>query len=384
MQRHGILHSLITDLFIRYGRFLRYFPPLKRYHHPEIVGKVHSDIIDGLAYKFFLRIPRLNGAVAHNFAGQRIQQRATKIFQNDPPKVIYGFDTAMHTLMVALGNTKNRPMFVQEQCIAPRATWIASQRDDQGIDPAVHATTPDAWSSAVEQLEWQLADVVVCPSSYVRDELIAHGCDRNKIELVPYGFDSRASIAMSNELRPNRTLRVVTVGTVGQRKGFHDIRTVAQEMVGQAEFHLLGAISVSSKDAATCPSNMHLHGPVPFDKVVKELQCADVYFLPSYHEGSATSVYEAMAYGLPCITTRQAGSPIRNGEGGWVHEAGDIFGFLRSMVIYKENQHLIIEHGKANQRLSEKYSISAYGDKLANVISNRYSFFVKTSTAISS
>ena len=51
---------------------------------------------------------------------------------------------------------------------------------------------------------------------------------------------------------------------------------------------------------------------------LEHLAKADVYVFPSLAEGCASSGMEAMAAGLPVITTRESGLPIRHGENGWL------------------------------------------------------------------
>ena len=51
---------------------------------------------------------------------------------------------------------------------------------------------------------------------------------------------------------------------------------------------------------------------------------ADVFVFPSLFEGSAVVTYEAMACGLPCIVTAEAGSVVRHGRDGLIVPARDI------------------------------------------------------------
>ena len=49
-----------------------------------------------------------------------------------------------------------------------------------------------------------------------------------------------------------------------------------------------------------------------------EMARADIFCLPSLAEGSATSIFEAMANGLPVVTTLSSGSVVADGVEGFI------------------------------------------------------------------
>lgn len=54
-------------------------------------------------------------------------------------------------------------------------------------------------------------------------------------------------------------------------------------------------------------TDITFYGNVSGNDLIKRFRDADVYILPSYGEGMATSVLEAMAFGLPVLTTPKGG-----------------------------------------------------------------------------
>jgi glycosyltransferase involved in cell wall biosynthesis len=57
---------------------------------------------------------------------------------------------------------------------------------------------------------------------------------------------------------------------------------------------------------------------VPRNEMPHAYQQGDVFVLPTLFEGSALSVFEALASGLPVVTTPNAGSVVRDGVDGFV------------------------------------------------------------------
>ena len=63
---------------------------------------------------------------------------------------------------------------------------------------------------------------------------------------------------------------------------------------------------------------------MPFHEVHALFQDADILVYPSLHEGSAFVTYEALASGLPVITTPNAGSVVRDGVEGYIVPVRDV------------------------------------------------------------
>jgi glycosyltransferase involved in cell wall biosynthesis len=159
------------------------------------------------------------------------------------------------------------------------------------------------------------SDFFVCPSSCVQADLVVnYGVDTRSTALVPYGV-SPAIL----EHRPSPTRgRVLFVGSAELRKGIHYLALAAERLRMKKfnlEFRIAGNVS---RAVAQQPACRHLTfiGRIPRVSISKEFQSADVFVLPTLAEGSAEVTYEALASGLPVITTKSAGSVVRHGVEG--------------------------------------------------------------------
>lgn len=123
------------------------------------------------------------------------------------------------------------------------------------------------------------------------------------------------------------------LGRLGERKGVPDlIRAVAQLVPQFPDLRLIlagdGAIDAARAQAQQLgiAAQVELPGWIDGKAKLDYLRRANVYVLPSYAEGLPMSVLEAMAHGLPIVSTRVGGIPeaVADGVEGFLIEAGDI------------------------------------------------------------
>ncbi|MBO5452406.1 MAG: glycosyltransferase family 4 protein [Clostridia bacterium] len=94
------------------------------------------------------------------------------------------------------------------------------------------------------------------------------------------------------------------VGGVVTRKGCYHILDMARHF-SDIEFRLVGTVGVPFENV---PDNFKLLGEKKKPEVAEEMKNADIFLFPSYFqgEGFSNALAEAMAKGLPCITTKWA------------------------------------------------------------------------------
>jgi glycosyltransferase involved in cell wall biosynthesis len=75
-------------------------------------------------------------------------------------------------------------------------------------------------------------------------------------------------------------------------------------------------------------------GPLGADGLVRELQTADVYVLPSHIENQPNSLLEAMLLGVPCVAAAVGGVPelIAHGRSGLIYHDSDAFALAAAVA----------------------------------------------------
>jgi glycosyltransferase involved in cell wall biosynthesis len=201
-----------------------------------------------------------------------------------------------------------------EQIIAPREIVDRLTEAEAMRHPDWGETfEPDPLAGAFaerEKAEWASADIVVCPSEFVRSGIAAVGGPVERCVIVPYGVDARFLLPPRGRHR-TRPLRVLTVGAVGLRKGSPYVLEAAKRLRGAAEFRLVGPAALPPPITRMLSASLDMTGQIPRSEIARHYAWADVFLLPSVCEGSATAIYEALAAGLPVTPFHPVDSPAQ-------------------------------------------------------------------------
>ncbi len=169
--------------------------------------------------------------------------------------------------------------------------------------------------------ELERADVVLCPSTFVRDTMVQNGIPEEKCFVSPFGVDT--SVFKPRSVPPPRT-RFVCVGTVCLRKG-HQYLFRAFERVKarlpRAELVCVGEVKCDFRREWPQWKNTCQHiENMAHAELAALLQSATAFVLPSLEEGFARVLAEAMGAGLPIIATHESGAStlIQDGVQGFL------------------------------------------------------------------
>jgi glycosyltransferase involved in cell wall biosynthesis len=103
------------------------------------------------------------------------------------------------------------------------------------------------------------------------------------------------------------------------------------------------------------------------------LCAADVYALPSRHEGFAVAPLEAMACGLPVVAADASGVadllPGGEADGGLIVPREDPAALAGALLRVLDDEGLARQLGaRARQRVEQEYSLEVVGSQLGNFI----------------
>lgn len=139
---------------------------------------------------------------------------------------------------------------------------------------------------------------------------------------VPNFLNDAYIIEQPKEIR-EELKKAFFVGRVSVAKGAREMFEVAKRCP-DIQFLLAGALG-EGVDTWEKPENIVLLGSTKHDQVLSLMDESDVFFFPSHSEGFSIALTEAMARGLPTVTTKVgANADMLEDQGGIVVSVGDV------------------------------------------------------------
>lgn len=197
------------------------------------------------------------------------------------------------------------------QMHAHRIRWVALVHHplhmETGLDEAARKQLLDDETVALQSA----TQVVVTSGSTVQD-VVTMGVPPERIAVVEPGTDPQ-TLPTERSGGPIQTVRLLCVATVTPRKG-HAVLLQALAGLGHQtwELHNVGSLDrdpqLSSRlqtmsDEGALAGRVFWYGAVDGDALHAHYAQADLFVLPSLHEGFGMVVTEAVSHGLPVLTT---------------------------------------------------------------------------------
>jgi glycosyltransferase involved in cell wall biosynthesis len=110
---------------------------------------------------------------------------------------------------------------------------------------------------------------------------------------------------------------------------------------------------------------------VPRDCVGELYSAADVFVLPTVSDGFAITQLEAMAHGVPVITTPNCGEVVEHGRNGYVVPARDARALADAILEFVRNPGLAAAMRPACIARAAEFSPDAYRSRLIEIIGRR-------------
>lgn len=188
---------------------------------------------------------------------------------------------------------------------------------------------PTPWMIAREEREYELADRIYVPSTFVKETFIAEGVSAGKVTVIPLGVQTETFRPSTEEMEARRLrilsqepLSVLNVGTFSLRKGMWDMAKVITALQGENFcFRFVGPVAPEAMRLVPRLKPYATFTPKqPQRKLPAYYAGADLFILPTIEDGYPVVLAQASAAGLPILTTPNgAGTDlVRPNQTGWV------------------------------------------------------------------
>jgi len=206
------------------------------------------------------------------------------------------------------------------------------------------------------------ADSVIVPSNYLANMVKNWGVPEGKIIVVYNGVDFKPLDINKEEARKKIGIAgniILSIGRLVPWKGFRMLIKIMSALFEINQFFRLVIIGdgPERKTLESIVKNMHLENKVYVvgKKSKEELAlfsaAADIFVLNTAYEGFSHQILEAMAAGVPVVTTAVGGNRevVRQGENGFMVKYNDEFNLIEAIKTVWQTPELrerFVEEGK--------------------------------------
>lgn len=343
---HGMLAALVTDFWNPFGNLSVAIARKSKWKGlQDLAGRNHTDLLSNKVFThpalgIEAKIRRLRITTRQDLfldyvrEGRAFAEACARQMKNFSFDTYFGFSSAsLEALEFARKVGKFGvidqidPARVEDEIVAEeRRRFPALERD--------HSRIPESYLARLDA-EWETAHRVIVNSSWCRSALIKQGVPPDKLKIVPLPF--RAVISAKPRVW-KQPMKVLWLGTLCLRKGIYYALEAARLLrAAPLEFTIAGDHSVDL-GRIRVPSNVTILGRVPRIHAAELYKSHDLFILPTLSDGFAITLVEAMAYGLPVISTNRCGEVVQEGVSGHLIPAADAEKLAEALLSFVEDK----------------------------------------------
>ena len=166
------------------------------------------------------------------------------------------------------------------------------------------------------------------------------------------------------KITPNPAQTILFMGQLSYRKGIFDLIDAFFQLADKfpkSRLIVAGSgpprvIHALKKKAKNLKKQVKFAGAVSYQNKHEIFSKANIFCLPSYADASPGVLMEAMASGLPIITTYEADPLIKNGKDGLLIKAGDKKALADAIDQLLSDRRFARQLGQAAQKKASRYS----------------------------
>lgn len=396
LQKAGILKHLYTDAYVNH----REARLLQRLARDGRIGKLarqalsrHNAELDyekvtrftGLGVRYYRSLRRASTSVENQYRafieyGNEFNRAILR--QGLPDSThIFAFDHAALGLFQSM-EVKGRTRVLEQIYPAIHAERLEQEEEEYWPGWSVAPQTPFYNSSLFQKWreiqleEWRLADSIIVASDYSK-EAIAHTLPelKPKLRKVPLTVNLNSYLPFQHIRRHpegRRPLRVLFAGNVNLRKGLPYLLSAFDKIDPRlARLTVVGGIQLQEKILRPYQDRIDFCGIVPHVQMPQIYHDADVFIFPTISDGFGAVMLEAMATGLPVISTNNCGDIVEDGVNGFRIPIRNPEAIMDSIEQFLRKPEMVEHLSKGAIQTSQQLSLPFYQTALFNALNLR-------------
>ena len=227
-------------------------------------------------------------------------------------------------------------------------------------------------------------DFFLANCEFFRQRAIRLGCDPKKIVVHGSGIDCSRFKFQPRQINPGEKIQIATTGRLVEKKGIeYAIRAVARvaQIKPDIEFNIIGDGELKTHfeqviQELNIADKVHLLGWMNQKEIIEILDNTHIFVAPSVtasdgnQDAPVNTLKEAMAMGLPVISTLHGGIPelVQDGISGFLVPEKDECAIAQKLIYLIEHPEIWASMGSSGRKYVEaNYDINKLNDELEQI-----------------
>lgn len=327
--------------------------------------------------------------VVDNSLGKKLSDVGRLSFNNAAAFVVYFFKYSFHLItkkpeLLYLPISQNKKAFVRDSIFIDIAKLFNKKillHLHGSYFKEFYKQSGEVFKRYIEHTLKNIDGMIVLGNSlkYIFEGLIPE----EKIYVVENGIDIPDC---KKQINVNKTgKRVLFLGNLKESKGIYDVLKAVPEVISKNKdsvFTFVGGwdknkektgeeVEKLIKELKIPQENIEFTGPLISDDKNEILNNSDVFVFPALNEGLPLVILEALAFGLPIITT-DAGcieEVVKDGENGFIVDKHDVKAIAGYINLLFDNEELRMKISRNNiEKYKNNYMACHFSRRFFNVL----------------
>ena len=224
--------------------------------------------------------------------------------------------------------------------------------------------------------EYKTANYITVPSLFAKQSFLDQQFSINKIIQVPLGVNLNDFYRFKKKSQ-TRSLKIIYVGQLSVRKGIIYLLEAFNELSYSKKNYSIELLCVGDIDheITNIVKNFKKNPKITFlgaqkqKNLIKYYNSSDIFILPSIEEGLAMVQLQALACGVPVISTKNSGAEdiIKEQVNGMTIEPFSVNDIKKKIIYFTDNKNLLEKYSDKALESSKNFSWEIYSKKLIKI-----------------